>query len=50
MSYQIDVWNPGEISSVDDAVLTKLGKLDIQMPQGADGYVQQKVVIHFGRS
>ena len=46
MSYQMDVWNPGQISSVEGAVLTKLGKLEIQIPQGADGYVQQRVVIH----
>src|SRR5664279_1924774 len=50
MSYQMDVWNPGQISSVEGAVLSKRGKLEFQMPQGADGYVQQKVVIHFGRS
>ena len=50
MSYQMDVWSPGQISSVEGAVLTKLGKLEFQMPQGTDGYVQRKVVIHFGRS
>jgi hypothetical protein len=50
MSYQMEVWNPGQISSLDGAVLTKLGKLEIQMPQGtADAYIQQKVVIHFAR-
>ena len=50
MSYQMEVWNPGQISSVDGAVLTKLGKLEIQMPQGtAEAYIQQKVVIHFAR-
>src|SRR6266567_1500182 len=49
--YQLDVWNPGQISSVEGATLTKLGKLEIQMPQSAtDSYLQQKVVIHFGRS
>ena len=48
--YEMNVWNPSQISSVDGAVLTKLGKLHLQMPQGApDSYVQQKVVIHFGR-
>jgi glycogen debranching enzyme len=48
--YPMDIWNPDEISSVDGALLTKLGKLEIQMPQGAaDAYLQQKVVIHFGR-
>jgi glycogen debranching enzyme len=46
--YGLDVWNPGQISSVDGAVLTKLGKLEIQIPPGAaDSYLPQKVVIHF---
>jgi glycogen debranching enzyme len=48
--YELGVWNPGQISTVEGAVLTKFGKLEIQMPQAADSYVQQKVVIHFGRS
>lgn len=49
--YELGVWNPGQISSVDGAALTKLGKLAIQMSQGApDSYLRQKVVIHFGRS
>jgi glycogen debranching enzyme len=46
--YELSAWNPSEISSVEAAVLTKLGKLEIQMPQGgADSYVKQKIVIHF---
>jgi len=50
MSYQMEVWNPGQISSVDGAVLTKLGKLEFQMLQGtAEAYIQQKVIIHFAR-
>ncbi len=48
--YSLDVWNPGQISSVDGAVLTKRERLEIQIPPGdADSYVHQKVVIHFGR-
>ncbi len=48
--YSLEVWNPNQISSVDGAVLTKFGKLEIQMPKGAaDSYLQQKVVLHFGR-
>ena len=48
--YSLDIWNPGQISSVDGAVVTKLGKLEIQIPLGpADSYLQQKVVIHFGQ-
>jgi glycogen debranching enzyme len=50
-SYELNVWNPSQISNVEGAVITKLGKLEIHMPQGApDSYVPQKVVIHFGRS
>lgn len=49
--YALEVWNFSQISSVEGAVLTKVGKLEIQMPQGAtDSYVHHKVVIHFGRS
>jgi glycogen debranching enzyme len=49
--YHLDVWNPGQIFSAEGAALNKLGQLEIQMPQAAtDSYMQQKVVIHFGRS
>jgi glycogen debranching enzyme len=49
--YELGVWNPGQISTVEGAVLTKLGKLEIQMPQATtDSYLQQKVVLRFGRS
>jgi hypothetical protein len=49
--YELSVWNPGQISSVEGAVVTKPGKLEIRMPQGTlDSYVPQRVVIHFGRS
>ncbi len=49
--YELDVWNSGQISSVDGAVLTKIGNLQIQMPEGSAGlYVQQKVVLHFGKA
>ncbi len=48
--YELGVWNPSQISSVEGAALTKFGKLEIPIPQGAaDSYLQQKVVIHFGR-
>ena len=48
--YELDVWNPEQVSSVEGANLTKFGKLQIQMPEGtAESYVPQKVVIHFGR-
>jgi hypothetical protein len=48
--YELDVWNPDQISSVEGADLTKSGKLTVQMPQAApDSYLQQKIVIRFGR-
>jgi len=46
--YELSVWNPSQIASVEGAILSKMGKLDIQMPEGAaDSYVQEKVVVHF---
>jgi glycogen debranching enzyme len=48
--YELGVWNPSQISSLEGAELTKLGRLQIQMPTGpADSYVPAKVVIHFSR-
>ncbi|HET9305404.1 MAG TPA: hypothetical protein VFO46_05195 [Candidatus Sulfotelmatobacter sp.] len=45
--YELDVWNPGQVSSVEGAVLTKFGKLEIQIPEGsAESYMPQKIVIH----
>jgi hypothetical protein len=49
-SYKLSVWNPDQVSSVEGAVLSKQGELEIQMPQAAaEAYVPQKVTIHFGR-
>jgi glycogen debranching enzyme len=48
--YELNVWNPGEISSVQGARLDKLGKLEIQIPQAQEGsYSSQKIVLQFGR-
>jgi glycogen debranching enzyme len=48
--YELSVWNPDQVSSVDGASLTKQGKLAIRIPPGeTDTYVTQKVTIHFGR-
>jgi glycogen debranching enzyme len=48
--YELSVWNPSQIASVEGAILSKLGKLEIEMPQGAgDSYVQEKLVVHFAR-
>jgi hypothetical protein len=47
--YDLGVWNSSQVSSVEGGVLTKAGKLEIQMPEGPpDTYVSQKVEIHFG--
>jgi glycogen debranching enzyme len=47
--YELSIWNPGQISSVEGAVLSKLGKLEIQIPLSADSYFRQKMVLHFAR-
>jgi glycogen debranching enzyme len=45
--YELAVWNPGQIASVDGAEI-KTGKLTINMPSSAsESYSRQKVVIHF---
>ena len=50
VAYELGVWNPAQISSVEGAALTKNGKLMVQMPQGAsEDYVPSKVEIHFAR-
>ena len=47
--YELAVWNPAQISSVDGATLTKV-VLQFQMPgTPADSYSQRKVVIHFAK-
>jgi len=58
MEYELGVWNPGQISSVEGAVLTKQANIRIQMPARKDNdnnnkdsdYVHHAVVIHFGKS
>ena len=47
--YELDVWNPAQVSSVEGAVLNKSGKIQIEMPPAQDSYVSQKIVIHFVR-
>ncbi len=61
MDYDLGVWNPGQISSVDGAVLTKQRSIRIQIPAENDNrtgndndqsgdYLHRTVVIHFGKS
>jgi len=48
--YDLRVWNPGQIASIEGAVLTQAGDLEIHIPQGMpDSYTTQKVVIRFKR-
>jgi len=48
--YELAVWNPSAVSSVEGGILSKAGRLEIEMPKGDDGsYVRRPVVIHFGR-
>ena len=49
-TYEMSVWNPSQVSSVDGGALTKAGKIEIRMPEGAsDAYVSQKLILHFVR-
>ncbi|MGA7752355.1 MAG: hypothetical protein WCB05_05970 [Candidatus Sulfotelmatobacter sp.] len=46
--YELAVWNPAQVSSVEGGTLSEAGKLEVQMPQAAtDSYVPQKVILHF---
>jgi len=45
--YELEVWNPGQIASVEGAEIRN-GKLVVQMsPNPSEMYAPQKVVIHF---
>jgi hypothetical protein len=48
-TYEMEVWNPAQIASVEGAALTRQGKLRIQFADAreGEGYAHQKVVIHF---
>jgi glycogen debranching enzyme len=49
--YDLGVWNPEQISSVEGAILTKAGNLRIEMEVGNVGdYLHHEIVIHFGKS
>jgi len=48
LDYELGVWNPAQISSVDGAILTKQGSIRIAMPTDKDvDYLHHTVVIHF---
>jgi glycogen debranching enzyme len=47
-TYELSVWNPSLVSTVDGGVLTKAGMLQIPFPSGtADSYADEKIVLHF---
>ena len=49
MRYELAVWNPGQIVSVDGAEIRN-GKLAVNIPTSAsEVYQKQKIVIHFSR-
>jgi hypothetical protein len=47
--YELSVWNPSQISSVEGAVLTKDSKVEISIPGSSDTYTTQKVTVNFQR-
>jgi glycogen debranching enzyme len=55
MDYELGVWNPEEVGSVEGATLTKQGKVRIEIPEDktpadkSNHYAQGVVVIHFGK-
>ena len=47
--YEMDVWNAGQVSSVEGAELSKGGKLEIVMPSGSsETYLEKEIVVRFG--
>jgi glycogen debranching enzyme len=47
-SYELAVSNPGQVASVEGAVLTKAGTLVITLPDaGEDSYVSRNLIFHF---
>jgi glycogen debranching enzyme len=51
--YELAVWNPQQISSVEGAAFTKSGasgKVLVQFPRGEDeSYVHRRVILYFGK-
>jgi hypothetical protein len=47
LRYELSIWNPGTIASVDGAEL-KTGKLQVQIPSSdSDPYPHKKITVHF---
>ena len=50
MNYELGVWNPAQIGSVEGAVVTKRGRIHVEIPAEKGGdYSHRTVVIHFGK-
>ncbi len=50
MNYELGVWNSEQINSVDGAVMTKQGKIRIELPaEKVRDYLHRTIVIHFGK-
>jgi glycogen debranching enzyme len=51
--YELALWNPQQMTSVEGGAFTKsapLGKVLIQFPEGVDeSYVHRKLILHFGK-
>ena len=45
-NYQLGVWNPAQVASVDGAEIRN-GKLVLSLPSGSEAYPSKKIVIHF---
>jgi hypothetical protein len=51
IDYELGVWNPDQIGSIDGAVLTKQGNIRVEIPAQKDpNYMHKTFVIHFGKS
>jgi glycogen debranching enzyme len=48
MKYELGVWNPDQISSVEGAVVTREGKIGVAIPpENGSDYSHRTIVIHF---
>ena len=49
-SYEVGLWNPASITTIDGAKLTKQNELRVDFPSGpAEAYMRRTVTIHFGK-
>lgn len=48
MQYELEVWNPSQISSIDSAMLSE-GKIHFEIPGTGEDYQHHTIVFHFGK-